>query len=168
MSREKEGSFFISPSKGELGLSEVVAEIADFVQSDPQSFYRLVIGTDSQAKNVDGKNEIDFVTAIVIHRIGKGGRYFWRKIKEYTKMVLRDKIYKETLLSLALAQEFVPEIRKNLPPSKYDLEIHIDVGPVGPTREMIKEVVGMVQGNGFVAKTKPESYGAFTVADRHT
>jgi len=39
---------------------------------------------------------------------------------------------------------------------------------VGPTREMIKEVVGMVNGNGFTAKTKPESYGAFVVADKHT
>ncbi|MBU3957376.1 ribonuclease H-like YkuK family protein, partial [Patescibacteria group bacterium] len=39
---------------------------------------------------------------------------------------------------------------------------------IGPTREMIKEVVGMVNGNGFVAKTKPESYGAFVVADKHT
>lgn len=36
------------------------------------------------------------------------------------------------------------------------------------TREMIREVVGMVSGNGFTAKTKPESYGAFVVADKHT
>jgi len=42
------------------------------------------------------------------------------------------------------------------------------VGEVGPTREMIKEVVGMVTGSGFVAKTKPEAYGAAVVADKHT
>jgi len=33
---------------------------------------------------------------------------------------------------------------------------------------MIKEVVGMVTGNGFTAKTKPDSYGASKVADKHT
>jgi predicted RNase H-related nuclease YkuK (DUF458 family) len=33
---------------------------------------------------------------------------------------------------------------------------------------MIKEVVGMVTGNGFKARTKPESYGASNVADKHT
>jgi len=31
----------------------------------------------------------------------------------------------------------------------------------------IKEVVGMVTGNGFVAKTKPDAWGASTVADKH-
>jgi uncharacterized protein len=53
-------------------------------------------------------------------------------------------------------------------PAKYDLEIHIDVGPLGPTRDMIREVVGMVNGNGYVAKTKPDSWGASSVADKHT
>ena len=62
----------------------------------------------------------------------------------------------------------VPEIRKRVSPKKYDLEIHIDVGPLGPTREMIREVVGMVNGSGFTAKTKPESWGATSVADKHT
>ena len=33
---------------------------------------------------------------------------------------------------------------------------------------MIKEVVGIVTGNGYVAKTKPEAYGASYVADKHT
>lgn len=168
MPKKSNDSLFVSPTKGELGLSGVVSEIAGFVNEDPQSFYRLVIGTDSQEKKVNGKNEIDFVTAIVIHRIGKGGRYFWTKERQKRHLFLRDKIYAETLFSLDTAQKLVPELRKTLSPSKYDLEIHIDVGPVGPTREMIREVVGMVRGNGFVAKTKPESYGAFVVADKHT
>ena len=46
--------------------------------------------------------------------------------------------------------------------------IHGYFGERGDTREMIKEVVGMVTGNGFVAKTKPEAYGASYVADKHT
>ena len=83
-------------------------------------------------------------------------------------MVLREKIYTETTISLTTAEEIVPEIRKNISPGVYDLEIHIDVGPLGPTREMIREVVGMVNGNGFTAKTKPDSWGASKVADKHT
>ena len=70
-------------------------------------------------------------------------------------------------MSLNLAQEIVPDIRKAVSPAKYDLEIHIDVGALGPTRDMIKEVVGMVSGNGFTAKTKPDSWGASSVADKH-
>ena len=159
---------FNNPTLGQLNLEKVISEIANFINDDPASFYRLVIGSDSQAKKINGEAEIDFVTAIVIHRAGRGGRYFWSKTKLKSKLVLRDKIYRETLLSLELAEKFVPAIRKVVPPSKYDLEIHIDVGPIGPTRDMIREVVGMVSGSGYTAKTKPESYGAFVVADRHT
>lgn len=158
---------FWSPTKGELSLAGVVREISAFIGEEPQRAYRVVIGTDSQAKRVNGEAEIDFVTAIVVHRIGHGGRYFWTKERQKRKYVLREKIYTETLLSLQHAQLLVPELRKALPASRYDLEIHIDVGPIGPTREMIKEVVGMVTGSGYTAKTKPESYGASVVADRH-
>lgn len=159
---------FLSPTKGELTIDQVVQEISLFIEEDSQSMYRVVIGTDSQAKRVNGEAEIDFVSAIVVHRIGRGGRYFWRKEKQYRMYVLREKIYTETMLSLQLAERLVPQLRKELPAGKYDLEIHIDVGPLGPTRDMIKEVVGMVTGSGYTAKTKPDSYGASSVADKHT
>ncbi len=159
---------FYSPSKGSLTVRKMLKEISDFVGEDPHSFYSLVIGTDSQIKNINGKGECDFVTAIVIHRKGKGARYFWKKDKVHKAPVLRDKIYSETTRSLETAHELVPSLRRMVSPAKYDLEIHIDVGSLGKTREMIREVVGMVNGNGFVAKTKPESWGASSVADKHT
>lgn len=160
---------FISPSKGELTLEGVISEIVGFIGEDKNVFYSLVIGTDSQEKRLNGVREVDFVTAVVIHRQGKGGRYFWTKSKKQKIYSLREKIYAETWASLELAQKLVPILKDALTGlAPYELEIHIDVGEVGPTREMIKEVVGMVTGNGFVAKTKPESYGAFVVADKHT
>ena len=162
------GDIFTSPTKGPLVVADMISDMAAFVDEDPSGFYSLIIGTDSQARMGDGKDEIDFVTAIVVYRKGRGARYYWRKTKLNTKPVLRDKIYTETLMSLDVAQKIVPEIRAKISPAKYDLEIHIDVGPLGPTREMIKEVVGMVNGNGFVAKTKPDSWGASSVADKHT
>lgn len=166
-SSEETDNFF-SPTKGRLTMAQVVEEVSVFVNEDSDSMYRVVIGTDSQAKRIDGDSEIDFVSAIVVHRIGRGGRYFWNKERQHKKYVLRDKIYTETLKSLQLAEKVVPRLRKVIPASKYDLEIHIDVGPIGPTRDMIKEVVGMVVGSGFTAKTKPESYGASSIADKHT
>lgn len=156
-----------SPTKGTMTISSVVREIGEFVDESPESFYSLVIGTDSQTRSMNGESEIDYVTAIVIYRRGKGARYFWKRDRQKKPKMLRDKIYTETLMSLDVAQKLVPEIRKLISPSKYDLEIHIDVGPLGQTREMIREVVGMVSGNGFVAKTKPDSWGASSVADKH-
>lgn len=166
---EETETVFNNPSIGPLSINEVVKEIAKFVGQERNVFYRLVIGTDSKEKRLNGSREVEFVTAIVIHREGKGGRFFWTKSS--TKLVhsLREKIYGETLTSLAYAQKLVPILQDemaNMAP--YDLEIHIDVGEVGPTRVMIKEVVGMVTGNGFVAKTKPESYGASVIADKYT
>lgn len=161
---------FCSPTKGKLSLGKTIAAIIEFLEEEPEASYSLVIGTDSQEYKKNGHEEVDFVTAIVAHRRGYGGRYFWQKIKKEKFHTLRDKIYTETLLSLKLAQSLVPQVQKKLngQVSKYDLEIHIDVGEKGETREMIKEVVGMVTGNGFCAKTKPEAYGAYVVADKHT
>jgi predicted RNase H-related nuclease YkuK (DUF458 family) len=46
--------------------------------------------------------------------------------------------------------------------------IHADVGENGQTKDMIKEVVGLIKGNGFEPKIKPESFVASTVADRYS
>ena len=159
---------FTSPTMGILTPTQTISEISKFINEEPGRFYRIVIGSDSQIRRVNGKNEVDYVTALVVHREGSGARYFWKKQKEGRAPVLREKIYMETTLSLAAATELVPMIREKVSPSKYDFEIHIDVGPLGPTRDMIKEVVGMVQGNGYKAKTKPDSWGASSVADKHT
>lgn len=163
----KDGSFY-SPTMGRLSIEKLLSEVVSFVKSDNEAFYSLVIGSDSQTKNLSDGPVVNFVTAVVVHRHGTGGRYFWRRQKDFRRYSLREKIYRETLLSIELALDFVPKLRVALEPSHYELEIHVDVGNSGPTRELIKEVVGMVNGNGFTAKTKPDSYGAFVVADKHT
>ena len=161
-------TYFYNPTSGRMSLDGMISAVADFVHADQAAFYRVVIGTDSQAKRLNGKAEIDYVTAVIVHRQGKGARYFWRKEIRYQNPVLRDKIYTETLISLQFAEVIVPSLRKAVSPAKYDLEIHIDVGALGPTREMIREVVGMVNGSGYTAKTKPEAWGASSVADKYT
>lgn len=163
-----ENNLFTSPSLGKVGLEKMVTGLVRFMSEEPDFFYRLVIGTDSKTGRHDRVREVDFVTAVVIHRKGKGARYFWQKNRVDKISSLRDKIYTETLFSIQLAERLVPRLTKKLNGERYRLEIHIDVGDAGPTREMIKEVVGMVNGNGFAAYTKPEAYGASCVADKHT
>ncbi len=157
-----------------ISLEEVFQSIKTFLAQDTEASYSLVIGTDSHEKTEQNPRKktktIHLVTAIVVHRKGFGGKYYWKRKYVHNIATLRDKIYAETLESLDFARSFVPILKKELNgdlPS-YDLEIHVDVGERGPTREMIKEVVGMVTGYGFVAKTKPYSYAASYVADKHT
>jgi len=159
---------FESPTLGARSVNQMLHDISEIVKEDPDSFYRLIIGTDSLVKVVNNTKQCDFVTAVVVHKVGSGARYFWRKEKLYRAPSLREKIYTETLTSLKTANEIVPELKLLLSGAHYELEIHIDVGHVGPTREMIREVVGMVTGNGYTAKTKPESWAASTVADKYT
>jgi len=165
---QKKDVFFNNPTLGRQSLERVALEVANFIKSDPQYFYHLVVGTDSQDHTGNGSSFLNLVSAIVIYKEGRGGRYFWHKEKLPVSRSLREKIYKETLTSLDLAQKLLPLLRQKLNGDEYDLEIHIDVGNAGQTRDMIKEVVAMVGGNGFKAKTKPESYGASSVADKYT
>ena len=164
----KINDLFINPTEGKMTVNKMVNELVEFMNAEQDYFYRLVIGTDSKSGKLEKAQSVNFVTAVVIHRLGKGGRYFWQKNRVKDIATLRDKIYTETLLSIQLAERLVPQFTKRLNGQRYKLEIHIDVGDAGPTREMIKEVTGLVTGNGFTAKTKPESYAASTIADKHT
>lgn len=165
------GELLNSLTHGEIKIKESILFIKSFLEEKPAAEYSLVIGTDSHERENNGNSKtINLVTAVLVHRKGFGGKYFWRRKSVSGIHNLREKIYAETLESLNFALFFVPLLRKELNGNSplYNLEIHIDVGEHGDTRDMIKEVVGMVTGNGFIAKTKPYAYGASYVADKHT
>lgn len=166
----KNNELFMSATHGEVHREKTILLIKEFLEQDPKAQYSLVIGSDSQEKKDTKGKSINLVTAIIVHRKGFGGKYFWKKRIVTNINTLRQKIYAETMESLEFATSFVPQMREALNGKsvQYDLEIHVDVGRYGDTRDMIKEVVGMVHGNGFVAKTKPESFGATYIADKHT
>lgn len=155
---------FNSPSFGILTLNQIRPKVLEFMKVLPEHKYQLVIGTDSQPKNGTG---CDFVTAIVVHRMGMGGIYFWKREVTNKKLVLRSRIYQEAVMSLQTAEDFL-KVFENDGITKYDVEIHVDIGNHGKTREMLSEIIGMVRGSGFSIKVKPDSYGASKVADRHT
>ena len=51
---------------------------------------------------------------------------------------------------------------------QFNLEIHVDIGENGRTKELIDEVVGMIIGNGLAVRIKPHAYAASAVADKYT
>jgi len=101
--------------------------------------------------------------------VGNGAIHFWKKAEPQSFKTLRDRIYQETINSITLAQEVRSRLRDCLGEEIFwNDQIHIDVGENGPTKELIDTVVGMVKGYGFEAVIKPYSFGASTVADKHT
>jgi hypothetical protein len=155
--------FFNSSLGIKITAEEVVKEIIAYMHAEPARHYRVTIGTDSELLNT--KNA-DFVTAIVVHRVGNGGRYFWRRFVLGKFHTLRDRIIREVLISLEVAQEILTELKKSDLP-EFEFEIHADIGANGPTNAVIQEVMGMIRAHNFEGKMKPESYAASNVADRH-
>lgn len=155
---------FLSSLGLQLSIPQVVQTMMDFMRADTHRKYKIIIGTDSERRP---DHTADFVTAIVIHRVGNGGRYFWRRIDEPRKFhTLRDRIVQEVLFSLDAARALLIATQTASLP-EFDFEIHADVGEGGETKVMIQEVVGMIRANNFEARTKPDSYAASKVADRH-
>ncbi len=155
---------FQSPTFGNLELSEIREKILEFLLKDSHAQYQLVVGTDSQPHNGSG---VDFVTAIVVHRLGTGGIYFWKRVVNKKKYVLRDRMYEEATMSLEMAETVLTLLHRD-GITKYDVEIHVDIGKFGDTHDMINEITGMIRGSGYRVKIKPESYAASKVADRYT
>lgn len=184
------GGVFQSPTKGSLSLARVIHELISYKKDKPEESYKIAIGTDSEAR----EKGVEFVCVVAIHRIGKGGRYFWLKIYDERKLDFRTRIYQEAVISLALAgglletelelhgiglsmngsiSEAFQILEKDIGTGSEkeiiftnELEIHVDIGTVGPTKEMIKEIVGMVKGSGFFVKIKPDSFAATSLADK--
>ncbi|WP_213973796.1 ribonuclease H-like YkuK family protein [Tepidanaerobacter acetatoxydans] len=153
---------FINPTKGKMSIQEMVQDIVAFMEEEPSTSYKLIIGTDSQSRE-----ESCFVTAVIIHRVGKGARYYY--YKKYMSHVknLRHKIFTETSMSL----DAVTQLKEEMAKTRYknmDVEIHVDIGQNGDTKELIREVVGWVMGSGFKVKIKPDACGATKVADKYT
>lgn len=154
--------YFISPTKGRLTAEEMFQDIMGFIEGAPNAQYKVIIGTDSQARV-----RTCFVTAVIIHQVGKGARYYYRKRYQRKLSSLRQRIFIEAALSLEVASFLAQKLAENGHPD-LNVEIHLDIGPNGDTKELIREVVGMVVGSGFAAKIKPYSCGATKVADKYT
>ena len=155
---------FHSPTYGKIDIDKLKKIIKDFMATDKKSRYEIIVGTDSQKFD---KNSFDFVSALIVHRVGFGGIYFWKREIIRKKMSLKERIYTEATLSLQTAEIFIKFLKTN-GISRYNIQIHVDIGHNGETRAMIAEVVGMIRGSGYQIKIKPESYAASKVADRYT
>jgi len=154
---------FYNPHLGRMTFDEVVGSIVEQMTGDSKARFELLIGTDSSTT----LDRLDIVSAIVLHNVGRGGRYFWTRRREKKPHSLRQQIWREAWLSFELAQHLIERLGA-LSLLQFNLEIHVDIGENGKTKEMIDEVVGMIIANGLAVRIKPHAYAASSVADKHT
>ncbi len=158
----------LSPTWGCLTFDDTIYRINDFLSSRKEEEYRFIVGTDSQ---VYPGPKVVFISAIIVHRIGKGAIYFYDRELVIKKFALEERMFTEVSLSLKMAGDLLKAMERSpefLSSDLPEIEIHIDIGNNGRTRELVSSVVGMVRGSGFACQTKPDACGASTVADRHT
>ncbi len=154
---------FYNPSIGKMTFDDVISTIVSEMDGHSKERFELLIGTDSSTS----VHHLELVSAIVLHKIGRGGRYFWTRKRERRTRSLRHQIWREAWLSFELAQHVIRRLESESL-LQFNLEIHIDIGENGPTKELIDEVVGMILGNGLAVRIKPHAYAASAVADKHT
>lgn len=154
-----------SPTCGELTEEQMADRVRGFVSEHPERQYAFIVGTDSQ---MDGaRARCRFVTVFIVHRVGNKAIYFYRRKTKSKRYSLFERLYTETALSLKHASELSEQLRHwALDPG--GLEVHLDVGQYGKSKDAIQTVMGMVRGCGLTPRIKPESFGASAVADRHT
>lgn len=149
---------FKSPTYGILEKKEVFNYLKNTITKNSGN-YKIIVGTDSQ-----NTYKTKMVIVICLINEGKGGSFFYHidwlpKIKE-----LNTKIYTETEKSLQIARELNKFFHKES--IRANVEIHVDIGREGKTKELIQSIIGWVTAEGFIAKIKDESYVASTIADR--
>ena len=157
-----------SPSMKEPTFEQAVDKVANYIREVPDAEYEIAIGTDSMTYD-----KTKFVMAITVHRIGKGGIFFWKNFYEekFKKYQLFDKIYTETDISLNASKTFLELLKeKGIDIDETEIKIrftvHVDVGNYGKTRDYIQTLVGMVHSYGYDCEIKPSSYAASSIANK--
>ncbi len=136
---------------------EPVEDLASWVAEACRSGQTVHIGTDS----LQTGRFTQFVTVVVVHTPGKGGRAAYcrevvPRIQELPRRLLR-----ETWLSVEVGMLLAPVV-------KGELEVHIDASPPEQKFESARyaqQLVGMVMSQGFRAVIKPNSWAASHAAD---
>ena len=115
------------------------------------------------------------VEVIAVHRVGKGGIFFYDV--EYVDRIqsLRRKITEETQRSLELADGLLESLELALIDNNIDIDeldlcfqIHCDIGQEGKTKNLIREITNWVTSLGYVCLIKPDSYTASGIANKYS
>lgn len=136
-------------------LADPAVEIVDALKG----IKTVYVGTDSQQ---DG-HVTQFVTVVVVHNPGKGGRAFYavETVRPRIKS-LRERLLKEVWMSVQLAMEMHPLLAE-----ESILEVHVDANPNVKFKSSayVKELTALVVSQGFRAVLKPDAWTASHIAD---
>lgn len=133
-----------------------VDDLAELVRSATRAGQELHIGTDS----LQTGRFTQFVTVVVTHTPGKGGRVVYSRDVVARITSLRERLFKEVWHSIEVAMELAPSAGGGV-------TVHVDANPDEKhmSSRYVQELVGLVVGQGFKHLIKPDSWAASHCAD---
>lgn len=146
---------FKTPAGEKFTLPEIVA----LIKSDHE--YGVYVGTDSQVNRK--RRKVMYVTTIVLHKKGKGGRFFLQQELVRTPNSLRERLSAEVYRTLQLCFELRDILPRNV---EITVDVDLNKNPKYKSGKYVNELVGMVTAQDFKCRTKPDSWAAMCVADR--
>jgi len=134
-------------------VDDVVREVMAFVG---EAELLVHVGTDSKTRG----GRTDYVTAIAVAQRGRGGRILYRRERHRTAQSLADRLFRETELSIRVANVLSQHLAQ-------DLVVHVDANEDVRHRsaKYVQALAGMVVGYGFEVRVKPDAWCATRVAD---
>ena len=145
---------------GELLQLPILDEIRLKMIEEQDSKLKVCIGTDSQVKGAI----VEFATAIVFIREGKGGFIFHNSYQTERILSIKERMIQEVSDSVQVAYSICPIIDE----FKIDLEVHADINtnPQFRSNAALKEAMGYILGMGYVFKAKPDAFASSYCANK--
>ena len=146
------GKFFQKPI-------EILVEEAIIRERNLGYELKVCIGSDSHVYG----NEIQYATAIVFVRKGKGAFTFIRKQKEFQKISIKERMLNEVNKSVEIAYRIFEILERY----NVEMEVHADINtdPDFKSNIALKDAMGYILGMGYVFKTKPYAFASSNCAD---
>ena len=145
---------------GELLKLPIIDEVRLTLIEEQANKIKVCIGTDSQVKG----NIIEFATAIVFIREGKGGFIFHNLYQTERKMALKERMIQEVSDSIQVAYAICPILEEH----SIELEVHADINtdPQFRSNAALKEAMGYILGMGYTFKAKPDAFASSYCANK--
>ncbi|TCP28301.1 hypothetical protein EV195_101476 [Tenacibaculum skagerrakense] len=121
---------------------------------------KVCVGSDSQAY----KSHIEYATAVVVLREGKGGFMFIKNLKGTKQIGIKERMLKEVTMSVEVAYAICNILDKH----KVSLEVHADINTDAKFQSNValKDAMGYILGMGFEFKAKPHAFASSSCADK--
>lgn len=133
-----------------------IDDLAVMVREATKAGQELHVGCDS----LQTGRFTQFVVVVVTHTPGKGGRVAYSREVVPRITSLRERLFKEVWSSVQIAMDLSPV-------AGGPITVHIDANTnvQHASSAYYQELVGLVVGQGFKHRIKPESWAATTAAD---